>query len=191
MNAYAITALPEIAPVWHCLLVAPQKEMATREHLRANGVYAFYPSREKRYTRQGKTIRIERPEVTGYVFAQFRQRPMWHVMKEKRRLITGVLGVNGVPVEINRDVIRHLQGLTLEAAKLEEARKEMFRVRPGDKATFADGPLKGFVVEVTDVLGDMAKFAGVFGIRSKADLSSLVRIMPDEKSALNIGANAL
>jgi transcription antitermination factor NusG len=191
VNAYAITALPEIAPVWHCLLVAPQKEMATREHLRANGVYAFYPSREKRYTRQGKTIRIERPEVTGYVFAQFRQRPMWHVMKEKRRLITGVLGVNGVPVEINRDVIRHLQGLTLEAAKLEEARKEMFRVRPGDKATFAEGPLKGFVVEVTDVLGDMAKFAGVFGIRSKADLSSLVRIMPDEKSALNIGANAL
>jgi transcription antitermination factor NusG len=191
MNAYSITALPEIAPVWHCLLVAPQKELATREHLRANGVYAFYPSREKRYTRQGKTIRIERPEVTGYVFAQFRQRPMWHVMKEKRRLITGVLGVNGVPVEINRDVIRHLQGLTLEAAKLEEARKEMFRVRPGDKATFAEGPLKGFVVEVTDVLGDIAKFAGVFGIRSKADLSSLVRIMPDEKSALNIGANAL
>jgi transcription antitermination factor NusG len=179
MNPFAITLPPEIEPTWFCLLVAPQKELATREHLRANGVYAFYPSREKRYTRQGKTIRIERPEVTGYVFAQFRQRPMWHVMKEKRRLITGVLGVNGAPVEINRDVIRHLQGLTLEAAKLEEARREMFRVRPGDKATFAEGPLKGFVVEVTDVLGDMAKFAGVFGIRSKADLSSLVRIMPD------------
>jgi transcription antitermination factor NusG len=191
VNTYAITALPEIAPVWHCLLVAPQKELATREHLRANGVYAFYPSREKRYTRQGKTIRIERPEVTGYVFAQFRQRPMWHVMKEKRRLITGVLGVNGVPVEINRDVIRHLQGLTLEAAKLEEARREMFRVRPGDKAMFAGGPLKGFVVEVTDVLADVAMLTGLFGFKSKADLSSLVRIMPDEKSALNIGANAL
>jgi hypothetical protein len=37
MNAYAITALPNIMPVWHCLLVAPQKELATREHLRANG----------------------------------------------------------------------------------------------------------------------------------------------------------
>jgi transcription antitermination factor NusG len=192
VNAYAITALPEIAPVWHCLLVAPQKEMATREHLRANGVYAFYPSREKRYTRQGKTIRIERPEVTGYVFAQFRQRPMWHVMKEKRRLITGVLGVNGVPVEINRDVIRHLQGLTLEAAKLEEARREMFRVRPGDKATFAEGPLKGFVVDITEIKGGEAAVAGLFGFKSKAALSALERIIPSsEKDALPFRASAL
>jgi transcription antitermination factor NusG len=191
MNDSIFQSGPPIDPRWHCLLVQPGKERAVRGHLRAAGVFAFYPSREMRRTIRGVVRRWERPEVTGYVFGRFSQQPRWFVLKERRRLITGVLGSGGAPVEINPDVIRHLQGLTLEAAKLEEARREMFRVRPGDKAMFAGGPLKGFVVEVTDVLADVAMLTGLFGFKSKADLSSLVRIMPDEKSALNIGANAL
>ena len=188
MNDSIFQSGPETHPTWFCLLVAPGKELATRQTLRAGGVFAFYPSREVRRTIKGIVRRWEKAEVTGYVFAQFRQEPRWHVLKERRRLITGVLGREGVPVEINPDVIRHLQGLTLEAQKLEEAKREMYRVRAGDKATFADGPLKGFVVDVTAIKGGEAAVAGLFGFKSKAALSSLERIIPpDVKDPWNYG----
>lgn len=165
-----------IAPTWFCLFTAPQRELATRAHLRANGVYAFYPSREKRWTVEGRTIRREVPEVTGYVFAQFRHEPQWDVLKETRRLITGVLG-GSHPYPIHREVIRHLQGLTVEAIALEEARREMLRVREGDKARIADGPFKGFIVDVRGITGGEAEVDLPLAGRVKASLSSLERML--------------
>lgn len=170
-----VTETP-ITPTWFCLFVQPGKEMATREHLRANGVYAFYPSREKRYTVRGKTYRRELAEVTGYVFAQFKHEPQWHILKERRRLITGVLG-GSFPYPIHRDVIRHLQGLTVEAQKMEAARREMLRVREGDKAKIIDGPFAGFIVDVRSVHGADAEVDLPLAGRVKASLSSLERML--------------
>lgn len=165
-----------IAPTWFCLFCPPQKEIATREHLRAHGVYAFFPSREKRWALKGKTYRRELPEVTGYVFAQFKYEPQWDVMKEGRRLITGVLG-GSHPYPINREVIRHMQGLTVEAQKLEAARREMMRVREGDKAKIVEGPLAGFVVDVRQIHGNEAMVDGPLSGRMKASLSTLERLI--------------
>jgi len=165
-----------IAPTWFCLFTAPQRELATRAHLRANGVYAFFPSREKRWNVKGRTVRREVPEVTGYVFAQFRHQPQWDVLKETRRLITGVLG-GSHPYPIHREVIRHLQGLTVEAMALEEARREMLRVREGDKARIAEGPFKGFVVDVRHIVGDEAEVDLPLAGRVKASLKSLERVL--------------
>ena len=173
-----VSAVP-VPPIWYCLFVQPGKEMATREHLRANGVYAFYPSREKRYTARGRVYRRELPEVTGYVFAQFRQEPQWDVLKERRRLITGVLG-GSHPYPIHRDVIRHLQGLTVEAQRLEEARREMMRIREGDRAKITEGPFRDFIVDVRSVNGDDAEIDAIaFGRvnRVKIALSSLERVL--------------
>ncbi len=171
-----ITNATPIDPTWYCLFVPPQREMATREHLRANGVYAFYPSREKRWTVKNRTFRREIPEVTGYVFGQFRFEPQWDVLKERRRLITGVLG-GSFPYPINRDVIRHMQGLTVEAQRLEEARREMLRVREGDKARIIDGPFKDFVVDVRAIKGRDAFIDLPLVGRVKASLSSLERML--------------
>lgn len=173
-----IVAGPSIKPVWHCLLVESQREQAAREHLRANGVYAFYPSREVVRHRMGRVIRQERPEVTGYVFAQFRAAPQWHVIRARWRLFRGVIACDGVPVAINRDVIRQLQGLTVEAQKLEEARREMRRIREGDKAQIIEGPLKGFWVDVREVQGGEALITGAFGLRTRAQLALMRRVVP-------------
>lgn len=170
-----VTAVP-IPPVWYCLFVPPQKERATREHLRANGVYAFYPSREKRWTVKGRTYRRELPEVTGYVFAQFKAEPNWFVLKERRRLITGVLG-GSFPYPIPVDVIKHMQGLTVEAKRLEEARREMLRVREGDKAKITGGPFDGFVVDVRSISGGEAEVDLPLAGRVKASLSSLEKVL--------------
>jgi transcription antitermination factor NusG len=139
-------------------------------------VFAFYPSREKRWTVRGLTVRREFPEVSGYVFAQFRQAPQWHILKEERRLITGVMG-GSYPHPIPRDVIRHLQGLTVEAQKLEAARREMLRVREGDKAKITDGPFAGFVVDVREISGQDAVVDLPLTGKVKAALGSLERII--------------
>ena len=172
----AIIAGPPIKPVWYCLLVPPQKERATREHLRANGVYAFYPSREKRWTVRGKTFRRELPEVSGYVFAKFDKAPQWHILKERRRLITGVMG-GSYPYPIPVDVIRHLQGLTVEAQKLEEARRELMRIREGDRAKIVEGPFAGFVVDVREVSNGEAVVNLPLTGRVKASIGTLEKVL--------------
>lgn len=145
--------------------------------LKAKGVYAFYPSREKRYKAQGRTIRRELPEISGYVFAQFRFEPRWHVLKERRRQILGVLTRGGVPIVFHRDIMRHLQGLTVEARKLEEAKREMNRIREGDKAQIIDGPLAGFMVDVEELDGVEAVVNQLLGKRGRVNVSSLRRVV--------------
>ena len=171
-----ITWGPEIPPTWYALIVPPQKELATREFLRAHGIYAFFPSQTVTRHVAGKRYDREKPIVTQHVYAQFRQAPQWDVMKERRRLITGVFSINGRPIEIHRDIIRHLQGLTVEAEKLRAARAEMLRVRAGDQAVFVEGPLKGFVVNIEDVRGGEAWFNFILGGTSRASVSSLERV---------------
>jgi transcription antitermination factor NusG len=166
-----------IPVTWYCLLVPPQKERATREHLRAAGIFAFYPSREKRWTVSGKTFRRELPEITRYVFAQFRHEPAWHILKERRRLITGVMG-GSHPYPIPTDIIKHLQGLTVEAQKLEAAKKELMRLREGDKAKVIDGPFKGFVVDIRGIHGDEAEVDLPLTGKVKASLSVLEKVLP-------------
>ena len=179
-----IVAGPETAPVWHALIVPPQKELAVRKYLRARDIYAFFPSETKVRHDRGKRIERERPIVARHVYAQFRQAPQWDVMKRRERLITGVYCNGAIPVVIPSEVIRHLQGLTVEAQRLKEARAEMLRVRAGDRATIAEGPLAGFMVDVTEVKGGVAWFEFLTGARASADLRSLERIVPSGDQAL-------
>jgi transcription antitermination factor NusG len=101
----------------------------------------------------------------------------WHVLKA-RRVISGVMCRSGVPVVIHKDVIKHLQGLTVEAEKLAAARAEMMKVRAGDTAMIIAGPLAGLAVEVGEITGKEAWLQLPFGGKVKASLSSLERQLP-------------
>jgi transcriptional antiterminator NusG len=162
-------------PSWHCLIVAPQKENATREYFKARGMFAFYPSEHVRRTVRGKVIERERPMITQHVYVQFRNGVNWDVLKA-RRLIMGVYCNNGAPVVIHREVIRQLQGLPTEAELLRQAREEMMRVREGDSARILQGPLKGLIVEVGQITGQEAWLNLEAMGRIKASVSSLERI---------------
>jgi len=173
---------PKWPPTWFCLTVAPQKERATRDHLRRHDIVAFYPSVERKTVQFGKERVTERPIVGGYVYAMFRQQPQWDVLKRRERLITGVFCVNGKPVEIARDVIQHLRGLTVDAERLRMAREEMARQireakrpKPGDKARITEGPFSGFMVDVESVKGGAAWITGLLGGRIAIELENLER----------------
>ena len=161
-------------PTWHCVLVPPQGEAKARAYLMAKGLYAFFPSELKSRHRHGKKVEIERPYIPGHLYVQFRKRPQWHVLKA-RRLISGIFCTGNVPIVIHPDVIRHLQGLTVEAQRLAEARAEMLRVREGDTATIISGALAGLVVDVGPITGDEAWLNLQFGGRIKASIKSLER----------------
>jgi len=181
-----ITSGPDIAPVWFALVVPPQKERAVCQYLDRHGVYAFFPSEEKRWRRKGKVFKRDIPIVSRHVYAQFKQAPQWDVMKEQRRLITGVYAIGDRPVEIPRDIIRRLQGLTVGARRLEEARAELARVRTGDRATISAGPLAGFLVDVERVSGGMAWFAFLTGGKGRAAVATLEREVPKGEAVLGL-----
>ncbi len=171
-----ITTGPDTAPVWHCLITAPQRQAATRAYLRARDIYAFYPSETRVRVQRGKKLETEHPIISGHVYAKFRNAVNWDVLKA-RRIISGIYCRGTTPVEIHPDVIRHLQGLTVEAERLEEARREMMRVREGDSARIIAGPLAGLIVDVGQITGREAWLCLQFGGRIKADMASLERVV--------------
>jgi transcriptional antiterminator NusG len=169
-----IEAGPEGPPTWHCVIVPPQGESKARAYFRAKGLFAFYPSETRVRHIRGRKIETERPYIPGHLYVQFRKRPQWHILKA-RRIVSGIFCTGNVPVAIHPDVIRHLQGLTVEAQRLAEARAEMLRVREGDKATIISGALAGLVVDVGPITGDEAWLNLQFGGRIKASVKSLER----------------
>lgn len=167
---------PTIPPVWHPLIVHAQRMRSTRERLRAQNIFAFYPSEE--YTRhvRGKAITKERAFVTGWVYAQFRQPPQFDVMKE-RGIILGVFCIESVPIIIPSDIIKHLQGLTVEAERLRQARAELLKLKVGDKAKVLDGPLAGSCINITDIRGGEAWYDALAGFKGSARLERLEKII--------------
>ena len=163
---------PEGPPTWHCVIVPPQGESKARAYFRQKGLYAFYPSETRTRHIRGRKVETERPYIPGHLYVQFRKRPQWHILKA-RRIVSGIFCTGNAPIIIHPDVIRHLQGLTVEAQRLAEARAEMLRVREGDTATIISGALAGLVVDVGPIRGDEVWLNLPIGGRIKASLRSL------------------
>jgi transcription antitermination factor NusG len=171
-----LTGDPLDAPEWYALTVHGGKESAARDMLKANGIHAQYPVREVKYRQRGKAMIRKLPIITRVIYAQFCRQPQWDVLKA-RRLITGVYGIGETPLVIPYDVIRAVMGLPTVEEELEAARREMLRVRDGDKAEITTGPLAGFVVDVNRVADGVAWFTTVAGIKGTARIDTLERRM--------------
>jgi len=163
------------APAWHPLWVAPQKERAAREALKAKGVFAFYPFEEMQRWAHGRKITWQRPSITRLIYAKFTHYPQWHILR-LRRMIIGPMSVNGVPIIIPSETIRQLQGLPTEAERLEEARLELQRLRVGDVARITQGPLAGKCVDINSIRGGVGWFDSLIGIRGSAQVDKLERV---------------
>ena len=90
--------------------------------------------------------------------------------------------IGDVPVVFPYQLIRHLQGMTVEAEKLEAAKRQMAEdmrsaMRPieGQSARFVSGPFAGHVVTVESIAGTVAQF-DLMGKRVAADLRGMERL---------------
>lgn len=173
-----LTGAPLPRPVWYALTVPGGKEAAARDMLGLRGIHAQFPTREVKYRQRGKQIVRKFPIITRVIYAQFHDAPNWDVLKQ-RRLITGVYGYGDRPMPIPYDVVRAVMGLPTVQEELEAARREMLRVRDGDKATISSGPLAGFVVNVDEVKDGIAWFETMTGIKGSAKVNTLERQTDD------------
>ena len=166
---------------WFALLTPPQKERAARAYLRAHDITAFYPSEERKSTVRGKMKSREAPIVPGYVYAKFYRTPQWDVIRT-RPFFTGVVSLGIRPFPIPRAIVRRLQGLTVEAEELARAKRETWEAvkralapKEGDRATIEEGPLTGFLVDVTSIRGGMANILLPGGVKGQAHVTTLRR----------------
>lgn len=173
---YNITGGKLDSPVWYAMLVPPQKEHAARNMLRAKGIHAVYPENEVSYSVRGRKVSRKLPVVTRIVYAKFTHAPQWHALKA-RRLITGVFSWGDRPIPIPSDVIRAIMGLPTEAERLEEARREMLRVKDGDRARLIGGPLDGLVVNISEVKEGRAWFDTLTGVKGSAEVGKMERVV--------------
>lgn len=167
----------DMAPAWYALTVRSGRERIARASLMAKGVHACYPERETAWKIRGRTVRREYPVIAGVIYAKFTAEPQWDVLKY-RRIITGVYGRDDRPIVIPGDVIRAVMGLPTVAEELEAARREMLRVRDGDRARIVTGPLVGLVVDISRVDHGRVWFETLTGIKGEARLSDMDRIVP-------------
>lgn len=160
--------LPVAEYRWHALRVPPMRERAACAMLKAQRVFAFCPMEDRVRFRKGRKIVQSFPTVTQIIYARFRHRPNWDVMLA-RKLITGVFCDGNIPIALHPDVIRAIQGLPTRAERLAEARAEMLRLRPGDRADMLDGPLAGFVVDVTRTEKGRVWWETIGGIKGSSE----------------------
>ena len=169
----------DIEPTWYALTVRSGRESVAQAALRAKGIHSCYPTRESAWRVRGRTVKRQYPVIGGVVYAKFTAHPNWAVLKY-RRIITGVYGYEDKPIVIPGDVIRVVMGLPTVADELEAARREMLRVREGDRARIATGPLVGTIVDVTKVASGRVWFETLTGIKGAADAESMERIVPSD-----------
>lgn len=165
-------------PVWHALRVAPGKEKQAAELIKRKGCDAFYPTTTKVRHHRGKRIEREWPIVSQLIYGKFHRQPLWHNFKS-RRVITGVMCLRSMPIVLPEQVMRALRGLPTVQEELEAQRAELMRLRPGDKARITQGPLSGYMVNITSVKGGVAWFDSLAGLKGSAEIGTLERVLPD------------
>lgn len=126
---------------------------------------------------------VQRPYVSGYVWATFARRPVWgRLLHDSPRWITGVVMTGGEPFVVAPAALAEMAAIPerlagLREAKAREAAAAQAARAPvaGRPARFARGPLAGVVVEVIRVHGGRAFFAHG-SARGDADAANLDRV---------------
>lgn len=160
---FAIQAAEHAPPEWYLFPCFRQQWAAN--WFEANGVEAWYPTTTRWETRfkGGRRMRVpvERPVVSGVVFAAFRGAPMWHIIRERAGPKLGrVLCVAGKPRAFTDAEMMQMTNVPhrLDAMRREE--EERLRIHAGDEATHGTFGR----VRVTGVDGQLATFiAPLFG----------------------------
>lgn len=154
--------------------VRSNTEAMNRAKLAEFGVYSFFPARNVKRHRFGRSWDVERAEVTGYLFAQFKHVPIGDNLRERLRGFQGFVTRGGVIHTLLPEEVKRMRGLSLDAQAAEAARREADKLKPGDMAVFLTGVLEGHTVEVLNI-GNVVTVL-LAGRPVKADLAALERV---------------
>lgn len=171
---------------WFALRVEPAKEEMTVRILENRAMLALFPTHKitrnvSRYVT--KTVEIERPSLTGYVFIAFprdEEIPWWAV--RKIHLVNSVVRVDGRPAEINYSALFRLF-VPPEFFKVQvQQHKRVYR--NGDKVKMTAGSFMGVSAEIEEATADEAIVRlGLLG-------GALVSVPVDNIELLNVAKAA-
>lgn len=173
-------------PVWHALIVASQREKFVCRQLKRSGVRAIYPRHivQWRDARTSKTRRVKNPLIAGIIYAKFNAEPQWDIMRD-RGLVRGVFSYRGAPIALPRDVILGVMSIKARATRLKDAREALLKVLVGDTAEIIEGPLEGFMVDVTDIRNGMVfwEHIGDLPFKGQSSFKQLRRCISEQQVA--------
>lgn len=166
-----------IHPVWYAIGVPSQREQAAKTILERQGIYSFYPhlTVTRKQTGPRKRVTVRRPMIPGMLFTRFTHAPNWPIITNLS-IFYGPMCIAGRAVQFGRHTIRQLQGLPADRVAIEEERRALARLHPGDEATFTAGPLQGMLVRILQVHGSEITFALPSGVNGTSDSPSLRRV---------------
>lgn len=143
---------------WFALRVEPTKEEMTVRILENRAMLALFPTHKitrnvSRYVT--KTVEIDRPSLTGYVFIAFprgEEIPWWAV--RKIHLVNSVVRVDGRPAEISYSALFRLF-VPPEFFKVQvQQHKRIYR--QGEKVKMTAGSFMGINAEIEEATADEA-----------------------------------
>jgi len=168
-------------PVWYALITRPQKERETRHRLQNAGCVVRYPTIERTRHSHGKKRTQLVPIIPRIIYARFKYRPQWDVMRD-RRVIVGVFSKDDEPLVITDEEVAEVMGLPSAIIQMEDEKLEAIKPKVGEPAMMMDGPFAGFFVDVKRVEAGRVWYEMTIGnIRMKGeDKSGVVQRVAEQ-----------
>ncbi len=183
-----MSRLDSSAFAWYVLVVPPQRELAVQQVMDREGFATFVPVTKKYDFANGAArARMQKTEVAlpimpRYIFIGMSDRtPGFERVfsytgifnKFKRRIATGVLGVDGKPCQVRHEplrkfMLRHSSG-AFNSPSYHKHMKTHREFEVGDMVITEDELFTGRVIDIT---GNRARvFIEIFGGTAEADIS--------------------
>lgn len=154
------------AASWFGFQTPPLKETSAQAWLEKRGIEAWFPTEpRRRRLARGKRpfVEYDGKIVPRYVFARFTGWPQWDVLHGCRWL-SRVIGLDGSPLPVSDDVMAQMEQVpqrleVLRQREMERRRQEAQKliIGPGDKVRINQGPMDGWIVDVSAVHAGIAK----------------------------------
>lgn len=179
----------ECEAAWYILAVASTREMAMCRLVEELGaLQGWCPTepvwRSRAYRPDPELVHM--PIAPGYVFLLTGNVVDWRVLRDRSMgRIRGVIGRDGVPLPISPRVMAQMSAVPDRVLAQKRAAAEAARVRPGDQAVIGAGPFEGFVVDVEDLTGPIARVVvSLFGRMTEVqvEVGTLSRVGADGMS---------
>lgn len=175
-------------PQWFILVTPPQKERKARRWLERIGIQPddiWFPVTREWVPASGARLKYEREVLLAprYVFARFDRDPDWPRLFAAAPMgcVRGVVSRGEVPYAVPLRVMAQMATMPGRVAELraaEEAAIEARRPRAGDVARLTQGPLAGYMVDITRVHAGLARFVMADGapIQGEARVETMEKV---------------
>jgi transcription antitermination factor NusG len=122
---------------WFALQTRPRNEKKVERALIQKGYTCFLPTYQQRRRWAGRTVTIESPLLSTYIFCQFNASAFGKAVSTPG--VTRIVGFGGQPAEVSADEIEALQLLT----RSDLVREPWAYIPNGTRVQVETGPLAG------------------------------------------------